>query len=744
MKKNIIFILFILSICFMICACKRTDVEDNTLTDSTSADSTLADIIEGTQSNQFISTEVVWQDNSKDLYSATQMPVSLYFEKPKEALEGGASMATLGATNAAALKKHLFENIGLCWDEIVYVSSDGEKKSISIAQGIRNQAWAIGSVWGNEHYVVYITEADQNIPDGIRYVLCELDGNMQEIERTVLNYHSTGYVYPLSLLKDKDNNVHMILSAGGENIYCILSKTGEICQKIDLDKNTETSLIFTGNGEVALRKDKEIIKLDPQNGRETRLDNMENHGGCVTYWDEENILFADTKGVYLENILDGNKTALYLWQNHGIRIAEAVAVSRFDDEAISVLIRDSKGYVLVNLKPTEGEVEVKNINFAVSSWNKNAYSTAIMDFNRKYPAYHINLVEYGQDNQKLLTEMIAGKGPVILDTGLVNLDEITDYLEPLDEVFCQMELDEEILPQVIEMGKVNGKLYGIVSNFYINTVITAMDNPRGWNYEEFIKCIDKNDSLTSIFNGNSLDDGIAFIFKYFIHGLSDNYLLDVDNTATKFDTEEFRKIIRWGKQYQGTRGDYENLMDGTMLCLDVAIRKPEDISGIRVLMGEDANYIGFPCNDGKGHYMSAKSMLAITNNATDEEKRIAHSFIKMMLSYEQQLEASESYEFNLSVRKDVLEEQIKNISVKDSVSIMYLPNFELKEEQLDYEKDRKILYDLLENSKPDSYLPDELSDILWEELMPYFDGEADEDKVITNLKGRVDLYIGEK
>lgn len=136
-------------------------------------------------------------------------------------------------------------------------------------------------------------------------------------------------------------------------------------------------------------------------------------------------------------------------------------------------------------------------------------------------------------------------------------------------------------------------------------------------------------------------------------------------------------------------------------------------------MGDDVNFIGYPCEDGNGHYMAPTSMLAVRDNAGDEEKRIAHSFIKLMLSYKEQLEASESDDFDISVRKDVFEHQLSEIDTKVSCYIMGLPVVNIEEEQLDYDKDRKLLLDLIEKSTPDSSLPVELNDVMAEELVNY-------------------------
>ena len=208
MKKNII-VIFIT--CLLLCGCHNADGK----LEEPGTGETTAPI------DNFLSTEVIWQDNSKDLYSAAGMPVSLAFENPRNAISGGNSMAALGALHAAALKKHFYidgDTVN-CWDEMVYIASDGEKKTVRITEGYEKQVNGIGSVWGNEHYVVFCEEAAKDAPQGFKYLIRELDEDMQEIGTIEPGFLEEDYVTPISLLMDKDGNVHLIYSKKGEVEY---------------------------------------------------------------------------------------------------------------------------------------------------------------------------------------------------------------------------------------------------------------------------------------------------------------------------------------------------------------------------------------------------------------------------------------------------------------------------------------------------------------------------------------------
>lgn len=94
-------------------------------------------------------------------------------------------------------------------------------------------------------------------------------------------------------------------------------------------------------------------------------------------------------------------------------------------------------------------MEIQEITFGVSISAKERCQPIVAAFNKKYPAYHIKMKTYSYDDMSLRTELIAGKEPVLVDTMLVGFKDNADWWEPLDEVFRQMQMDGELIPQVI-------------------------------------------------------------------------------------------------------------------------------------------------------------------------------------------------------------------------------------------------------------------------------------------------------
>ena len=71
--------------------------------------------------------------------------------------------------------------------------------------------------------------------------------------------------------------------------------------------------------------------------------------------------------------------------------------------------------------------------------------------------------------------------------------------EPLDTVMEQLGVTEELLPTAMEMGKINGTLYGVVRDFSLNTVVSNLDL-KDWDYDTFFQCIQDRPELEAICN----------------------------------------------------------------------------------------------------------------------------------------------------------------------------------------------------------------------------------------------------
>ena len=486
--------------------------------------------------------------------------------------------------------------------------------------------------------------------------------------------------------------------------------------------------------------------VDVQTGKITVLAAPELDILYFTLLDEKTLLYADREGIYHSDLSGKNPELLYSWKNHGIAFEDVSAMQGDGEGQISLIYKDSQGYNYLCLEPTTEEVEIRQITMAVSPGRMSAYLPMAVEFNKQYPGWHIEL-KSDYEESALLTELIAGKGPVLIDTFLTGFEEQEKLWEPLDDIVEKSDNREELLTNVLEMGKINGTLYGIVTDFGLRTLVTGDPNLKDWDYDALLQCIQDRPELEAIFNFYGGDFRYYFIINYFCNGMDDTYLFDAETGTMNFDSSEFRKALELAERYCNRAEGVEpgsSLTEGRVLCNELSIRKPEHLALYRICYGEDANYIGYPTKDGAVCFMeSGSNPLAIRRSASEEEKAAAAAFIDLCLSYEAQSRAAKDVNFSLSIRRDVLEEQISAMSKETSV---YASGYEqiMLGDKLNIDLDRETLLDMIEKAKPKKYFPKELRDVMYEELDRYFTGTITEDMLIDNLESRVGLYLGER
>lgn len=737
MKKAIVYILITVILVPLLCGCGTNEKEPDPIED--------LNLEEALDALAF--AELEGKDNSLDIYSAL-VNAPLQVEEPADAIEGGGSRTFLGAARAYSFKKHLFGSAEESWDELAYVNAGGEKGSEHFDR--ENQIWDVGPVAGTDHFVTLRAEPD-------RYFIVEMDENRQTVREVPLKFLDGidigTVINGLSgFAMDSSGMVHFIRNTSEGWHYQLLSPEGEMMAEYTLEDGDIKDLFCLYDGRIAFwtylpaQKQNILQYLDAETGEAVKLAAPEVEVYFFTLLDEDTLLYADKKGIYRSNLSGQDPQPVYLWQNHGIQVHAVPAMQTDGDGRIQLIYRDSEGSNYLCLEPTTEEVEICEITLAVSSYNESYFYAMAVEFNKRYPSCHIN-IKGNYDETALLTELNAGGGPVLVDTALTGFAEQEKLWQPLDSVLEQLDLADELLPAVLEVGKISGTQYGIVMDFELNTLITADPSLEDWDYGTFLQCIEDRPELEAVYDVYGDGNGPLFFTYYLSHGFYDTFLWDAEAGTMNFDSEGFRKALEIANKYIEREDSVylgEGLVEGKTLCNEVLILHPEQIGIYRIWFGGKTHFIGYPTKDGAAHFIRADYPLAIRRSATEKEKLVAYAFLKLCLSYEGQSQAAKDFSFNFSVRKDVLDEQISCMDA-DQVYFMGRDGERIRlGDDLDIEQDRKTLMELIDQARPYEYFSRELLDVIWEELEQYFAGTITEDMLIDRLESRVGLYLKER
>lgn len=697
--------------------------------------------------------ELSGKDNSLDAYSAIRK--SLLLSEMQEDWEEGFCFAAIGENGAACYRSEtLFPSEGEAVaerKELGFLLPDGEERTMETAQG--DSFYYLGEVAGEDTYLTYRRTKEAS------YVLrMDTDGKTEaEIEISCVGSGEC----PYQLAMDGDGRLHLLIWTGLDRDYaylavawdawkyCVVSAEGELLAECS-GTGSGRGLQVLYDGRVAMKSEKQgrcvLECMDVATGELSsvfdcpteRMESCYDFTIVKTEDEKAEAVYAGPGGIYRLRQTGAEAEPLYLWMNHGLTVQEVKGIRAYADGRIGIVYRSKKGISYLCIAPTTEEVEIREITISVPSYRENIYRSAVVEFNRRYPVCHISMKSY--DTENLLTELTAGKGPVLVDMGLTGFEEMQKLWEPLEKTLSEMGVMENLIGKAMDQGRIDGTLYGVVTDFYLETVVIADQERTDWDYGQFLKLIPEDENLEAVVNTTG-NGGWGFLPAFFIQDMEDNFLFDAGTAETFFDTENFRSILRLAKECEEEKERVkriEGLAEGKVFCNIFTLYNAGDIGQYRLAAGEGLNWIGFPTKDGARQILVSSAPVAMRRSATKEEKTLAYAFLEILLSEEQQTEAEKSSFFQMSVRKDVLAEAIENPK-----EVSHMPELMpyIDEEQADPEKDKELLERLLENAEPKKGFPKELYSIIIEELVPYLEGDVTEDVVVGNLSNRVGLYL---
>ena len=704
----------------------------------------------------------VWNDNKLDDYHAVINHVVEKIEITGQIPTGG--VLFLGEGGCVRHGRHQFSDYRKSWDSASGISSEGEKYGVQItvdATRAGTQIHSIGPISGKNGYVTCFGEyQDGKWANDSFY---ELDQDFQLVRSVPTKLEAHGSVQ--WIMGDAQGNFHVLFDAGSKKDYKIISSEGELL----FEKNVEglSELCAFGGGSVALCEkfssgnDRRISEVDLEKGElaelpvskdETFRGKLRQASSTDIYYispvDENQVLTCLMDGVSLYDARSGKTKKLYKWSNHGILPNSVSKALMMTDGSIGILYREggSKDDVYLLLVPTDEKEELQTITIATTAYNSTYEKMAAL-FQKQYPQYIIQ-VKKDYDETSLLTQLGAGDGPVIIDTNLTGFEELEKLWQPLDGFLEQTGLADELIPKALEFGKIGNTTYGITQTFRLDTLVVPESGPTDWDYEGFLNALESFNgaAYADIFAEGRWTDQRERYLGMLMNGMEDNYFFDAKTGKTIFGTPAFERVLTLSKKATKCppTESWKAILEGEALCeREYVFNVQQAIFLRRKLEAKGVRDVGFPTKDGGKHRLVSGSVLAVRRTASDEEKKVAYTFLKMCLSKEAIDSLGTSF---LSVRKDVMEEDFREyeeqVELAKSLDA-YTPYDPDKWPELDWEADTKFLYDMIENSVTEKQFPTGLQQVFDEEFGEYLAGRINSKTLGEHLKSRVWLYLEE-
>lgn len=442
---------------------------------------------------------------------------------------------------------------------------------------------------------------------------------------------------------------------------------------------------------------------------------------CQTF--DDKCLFNDGEYFYNFDFDTGIRTNIMRW-NYGTQLAACTMVCQLSDSAFAYPSYESDALYLIYQKAVlrpENQSTVK-----VALVNTDTAGGDAEELNNAASNYIYECTEYSKDEiDRLLTEIATGNGPdLILFNG--ELDTSSKYFENL---YPYIDRDTELsrdsfIPNLLNSLEINGELHELWTGVQIST-LAARTSDVGDNttvtVADYFRILDENDNYTAFFQSFMTGSNLLA----WIANISSGEYIDWKNGSCHFTDGSFADLLSWcqymAPEYEGEQAEVYYDISEVVLSVET-FSDATRLYVIRDNFGEPFTFVGFPCNNGNGHYYSCAYGCAAAIPVTSQNKEGAWEFIRCQLSESKQLS---SYPLDgMPVNYDAL---------------LRVSN-ELKDSAL-----REQFIELINNTtKAVCYGDQQLRKIIVESGMAYLAGDKSLEETVDLIQSKVSIYVAEQ
>lgn len=377
------------------------------------------------------------------------------------------------------------------------------------------------------------------------------------------------------------------------------------------------------------------------------------------------------------------------------------------------------------------------ITISVSDYDKKqkTYKPYIEEFESMYGDVKIRVENYTVDNTdgdeklSLKNDYVTHSMPdmVISDCGLpgfMDLERNGAFYDLNEFIQSDKEFsNENYLMNIIKAYSVKNCQYSIPVDFVLYTVTANpalpghdydSDNCYGWNYDDYIKMISDSEDIF-VFSENKKDNYSNAL------ALSNNIdFIDYDRSESYFDSEKFINLISEINKY-GADVNNENLNDFySGENYRFSIYQTIGRNNVKFKSADELmHYIkGFPSDS--GNYSYAKSNRNVSISSSSENKELCWEFLKMLISRECD---DNGHSFSVSRRRFEKEMDILKKQTDEGVE--------------------KSLVSVIDGVKSAYRDTGRISNLIYEELMIFYNGERSAEETAKVIQNKVKLYLCE-
>lgn len=653
-----------------------------------------------------------------------------------------------------------------------------------------------GQIYGVKRVVHDDWDHSENSYTRNSLVHWDSEGRLQdEKELEGLESSEEEYFYINTLAEAQDGSVYLII--GGNDVFYKMNvgTDGRISERKAISDSAQTLFRYyervipaePGQVYVVYRDEDDWSKMygasydlekDAVSGQ-AELPSMVRSGwnyNVMTKGLSADLLYTTESGIYTYKAGDAESRPKMDFVNSDLYISEFYMVLELSENSFLGIYTedwgsDVKAGLFTYVRP-EDIVDKKTMVLA-GSYISDRTKKRVIEYNRNNQEYRIVLRSYQQYNSEdnewmgavtqLNNEIISGRMPDILigDSSLPIENYISKGL--IADIGKLIEKDEELsqvefLQNVFDAYSVNGKLYYVIPDFYVNTMVAKESLTSGrdsWNMNDMEQVLAGMGE-----NAMAMGETTRSRFMNMVMIYCGNEFMDLSTGKCNFNTDNFIRMMEFAKGLpeefnyddKGDESFWEDYWENyqSQYRENRTLLMPCYISGFEYIVenvkgyfGDDFAFVGFPTENGGGSYIDCNISYVLSAKSSNLDE--AWNFVRYYLSEEYQKD------LRLPVRKDLFLENAKRMMERP-----YWEDENGNREYYDYEtwingeviklepfteEQMNQVTGFIQSVNNRYYYDREIMKIMEEEIEAFFSGQKPAAEVADIIQRRAQIYV---
>lgn len=451
--------------------------------------------------------------------------------------------------------------------------------------------------------------------------------------------------------------------------------------------------------------------------------------------------------------------------DRGYLLEDVYSMTIKEDGGLLMLAKLEGRNFLLELKESERPDDFQDIVLATTNLPNSGLRMLISHFNRQSDRYHITILEPEKDEdwsefiQKLQLELAAGRGPDIYSEEMINVEEMArnGYLQSLEGI---LEDDEDYWAAALDCGIVDNIRYGIPGECMIWLAAYSQDltgSRSSWTLQEMMDAV--RDSDVKILQRGV--DGCRLVVVYGLYDVSNKDYIDWEAGKSHLSEKPFLELLEFAREYADV-GKYRTAVFEEMLKKGEIAAENDGLFGVESLSGLNyleacydgrVSVIGYPRAEGNGIYVDPHMFYL---SAASDKRDGAEEFFRFLLTEESQRAYAEflmiqssdisSYpiEAKFPVRLSALDRLVE-VKQAEKETAYLTEKYGIRYQSKGFTKEQVERFRfIIENAMPIDARIEQVVDIVYEELEPYFQGIRTAEEAAEILHNRVQLFLDER